>query len=66
MNADPLDYLTADMATDAPVEALTADGVARVSGAVWEDDTERLEDVIRRAGDLRRLFGDAAEEAGDL
>ncbi|MBB0993786.1 hypothetical protein G6010_05360 [Dietzia sp. SLG510A3-3B2-2] len=59
------DWTVAD-AYDAPVDALTADGRVRVTGAVWADDTERLEDVIRRAGDLRRLFGDAAEGVGDL
>ena len=56
----------ADMAADPPRDVLTADGRVRVTGAVWADDTERLEDVIRRAGDLRRLFGDAAEGVGDL
>lgn len=60
------DDWNADDAADPPVDAFTATGRVRVSGAVWEDDTARLEDAILDAENLRRLYGDAAEAAGDL
>ena len=59
------DDLTADAFTDPPV---TVGGPCRpvtVSRAVWER-SDVLHHVQREADDLRRLFGDAAEAAGDL
>lgn len=58
MNADPLDYLTADMAADAPVEALTADGRVLVTGAVWEASTGLLERLQREVDTWRNLHPD--------
>ncbi|WP_407335594.1 hypothetical protein [Dietzia kunjamensis] len=60
------DELRATDAADPPVDALTAGGKVRIIGAVWADDTKRLEDTILDAENLRRLYGDAAEGAGDL
>ena len=60
------DWTVAD-AYDAPVEALTADGhPVTVSAATFTDATEWIDGVRREAENLRRLFGDAAEAAGDL
>ena len=55
----------AEDAMDTPVEAITAGGVARVSGAVWQDGTEELGHLYRRAAEKRRLFGDAADDVED-
>lgn len=60
------DWSTEEL-TGPPEAALTADGhPVTVTGGTWQDATDDLHDTIRRADDLRRLFGDAAEAAGDL
>ncbi|MFJ5872314.1 hypothetical protein ACIQD2_14340 [Dietzia maris] len=60
------DDWNADAFTDPPVTVNGPDRPVSVSRAIWEDATDDLHDTIRRADDLRRLFGDAAQAAGDL
>ena len=60
------DWSTEEL-TGPPEAALTADGhPVTISAATFTDATEWIDGVRRDADELRRLFGDAAEAAGDL
>ena len=60
------DWSTEEL-TDPPQAALTADGrPVTITAATFTDATEWIDGVRRDADELRRLFGDAAMEAGDL
>ncbi|MCT2140468.1 hypothetical protein [Dietzia cinnamea] len=61
------DDWTTEELTGPPRAALTADGhPVTITAATFTDATEWIDGVRRDADELRRLFGDAAVEAGDL